>query len=254
MHKELEIANKTQSSDDKTLNLVVISMFLYLFIVALFAMTNLELTVGTLEFNALSSTFLPFYILFPLIWIALMGHSLMYYSIAASTLMFMSFLVVKSNCRTGFVSLFICISFGLLHFYTAGLKRSLKLLRSLPLLFGGFVFLVIKWQKVKQMFLDIAMTGKTRILDGSNVAEIVDLDRKLHMKSALDAVMTDIFHFIFGYGYKESSSVLSSPLFRYYKEYMPHLDFVDELGSYTNVSTFGMSGFLTDFGFAGLFF
>jgi hypothetical protein len=102
-----------------------------------------------------------------------------------------------------------------------------------------------------QLVQDILNFGRPRHLD-TGVLETVDLDRILQLKVAWEALKVDPVHLIFGYGYLESSFVLANPLFLLYQKYLPHLDFVKELGSRENVSVYGFSAILVDFGILGI--
>jgi|GEM_PF-5059052 len=99
------------------------------------------------------------------------------------------------------------------------------------------------------------------LLDGVQSTEVFfkrdseitrDLDRKLHLVATWDSINEDCVHLFFGYGYRVAGLILAPRLEYLYDIYLPHLDFVSELGNENDVATFGISSMTVDFGLIGV--
>lgn len=87
---------------------------------------------------------------------------------------------------------------------------------------------------------------------GDNVTQIHDLDRFVHLEAAWRTVSEDPFHLVFGFGFREDSFVMRKHLFDLYNTKLSALNINNELGSYQNLTTFGLAAFLVDFGILGV--
>jgi hypothetical protein len=119
-----------------------------------------------------------------------------------------------------------------------------------PLFIASMVAVYFGFARIKSLITDLMLTGSVRHLD-TGYTEVVDQDRFLHLVTSWRVSLQDLPTFLFGYGFRESSFVLSEPLRELYESELPHLDFSQELGSVTNISTFGLGSIIVDFGLVG---
>lgn len=193
---------------------------------------------------------LPYFALNPLIWLQIARFPR--YILLNTLPVFLAFLIsiqIESRATlmlVTFTTLFGC-AYLMLH---RGISLSVRL-RLLIQVFLGFVLLVsVSLDKFARLFADTLVSGKVRRLD-SGVIEVVDLDRKIHFITSLDVIAQNWYNFLLGFGFRESSFILAQPLFEIYQEKLPYLNFEDELGDFSNVSTFGLNALFVDLGLVG---
>ena len=230
---------------------IFIALLLYSFLLMMLAISNYSFRFGLFEFSSRASNWIILYIMFPIISIAILKGKIHSY-VCAFFMVFMSLItILKVNSRSGIVSFaaFFIILLVLLFFLRQPLR--IKIFRTSPFFLGGILLVSNQFSVLKQLISDILITGQIRNLD-TGYTEKVDQDRLFHLQTAFEVITRDFFHLIFGFGFRESSYEMAQPLYDVYVEYLPHLDFESELGSRTNVSTFGFSALIVDFGLVGL--
>lgn len=200
-------------------------------------------------FTSKTSQLLPYFLLFPYLWMNLRNEKfpiLSYISIALAFL-----LSIQSGSRSNLLLVTVSTAAGILCILFYREKSWVEKTKILaPLLMASMVAVYFGFARIKSLITDLILTGSVRHLD-TGYTEVVDQDRFLHLVTSWRVSLQDLPTFLFGYGFRESSFVLSDPLRKVYESELPHLDFSQELGSVTNISTFGLGSIIVDFGLVG---
>ena len=245
---------KSSQNFYQSINLVrsfFIALLFYSVILMILSITNYAFRVGLFEFSSRASNWIVLYIMIPTISLAILKGKTLSFTCAFVIIVASVVTIFKINSRSGLVSFAVFISILLLLLFFSSQSFNLRIYRISPFFLGGVLLVSYQFNTVKQLIFDTLVTGQVRKLD-TGFTETVDQDRLLHLQTSFDVITRDFFHSIFGYGFRESSYVMAQPLYEAYLEYLPHLDFESELGSRTNVSTFGFSALIVDFGLVGL--
>jgi hypothetical protein len=230
---------------------VPLAMTIYLLCVEiLFRFGDIETFLGV-TFTASTTQLLPFFALIPVLWLHMIRFPDLFL-IKAMPILIALQIILRIESRTALILYLFTTFFGCLYIFltkSTPLNLRAKMVAQIVIAIG-FVIL-IHWDKFFRLLSDSFISGKTRRLD-TGVIEIVDLDRMLHLKVAVEVITQSCNEFLLGFGFRESSFVLAKPLLDVYRIQLRHLNFENELGSFTNVSTFGISALLVDFGFIGI--
>ena len=226
--------------------------FLFLIIFLFFSIGNIQIQVGPVSLTTnYTNNLIEFFLLFPFLWAYLSKSNAVFNFKAALSIHFVILIAIIHESRSILLSSLILSFFLIIAIYNSKyIKQSL--LRVTPFLLLGMVFLLIKLDTLKTLILDLFLLGSTRIIDGTNVTTIVDIDRFLQIKAAIIVVTSNIFNSFFGYGYLQSDFVIAPKLAELFRSEAPYLNFINEYGSFLNISTYAMPAILVDFGFIGL--
>jgi hypothetical protein len=203
-----------------------------------------------ISFTSTTSQLLPYFLLFPYLWINLRNEK---FPIFTYIPIFLSFLLsVQSGSRSNLLLVIVSTTAGILCILFHRQKSWMEKIRTLsPLFVASTVTIYFCFVQIKSLIIDLMLTGSVRQLD-TGYTEVVDQDRYLHLVTSWRVSVQDLPTFLFGYGFRESGFVLAGPLREVYEIRLPHLDFLQELGSMTNVSTFGLGSIIVEFGVVGV--
>ena len=229
--------------------LVVLSLTAYLvFYEFIYLFGDIDTPLYVL-FTSTTSQLLPYFVLFPYLWMNLRNEKfpiLTYIPIALAFL-----LSIQAGSRSNLLLVTVSTATGILCILFYREKSWVEKTKTLaPLFVASMVAVYFGFARIKSLITDLILTGSVRHLD-TGYTEVVDQDRFLHLVTSWRVSLQDLPTFLFGYGFRESSFVLSDPLRKVYKSELPHLDFSQELGSITNISTFGLGSIIVDFGLVG---
>jgi hypothetical protein len=244
----------SESKSNLINNLKILNFAYFLFLVIVFILMIFEVSLKFYSIEIGTNYFeynLEFFILAPLFWAMIAKKAWKEYFLNYLIIFLLLAIALDTNSRLLFAGIILSIFFGMLFVFRSNSLNS-SIWKISPFIAFGIAVTTFKISLVKQILIDTLSFGSERTLDYSGIVEVRDLDRVLHLKAAFTSISENMFSFFFGYGYKEYSFALAKPLSELYSKNLPHLNFINEVGSYDNVSSFGLSSFLTDFGIIGL--
>lgn len=203
-----------------------------------------------ISFTSTTSQLLPYFLLFPYLWINLRNEKFPILTYIPIVLAFL--LSVQSGSRSNLLLVTVSTVAGIICILLYRNKSWVEKIKILsPLIVGSLFAIYFGFARIKSLINDLILTGSVRHLD-TGYTEVVDQDRFLHLVTSWRVSLQDLPTFLFGYGFRESSFVLADPLKKVYESELPHFDFLQELGSMTNISTFGLGSIIVDFGLVGV--
>ena len=202
-----------------------------------------------ISFTSTTSQLLPYFLLFPYLWINLRNEKFSIFTFVPIVLAFL--LSVQSGSRASLLLVTVSTTVGILCILFYRKKSWMEKAKILsPMFVASTMAIYFGFARIRSLINDLILTGSVRHLD-TGYTEVVDQDRFLHLVTSWRVSLQDLPTFLFGYGFRESSFVLADPLRKAYGSELPHLDFSQELGSMTNVATFGLGSIIVDFGLVG---
>jgi len=252
-HKHLSsFGSESKSNLINNLRVLYFAYFLFLVIVFILMIFEVSLKFFIIEIGTNYFEYnLEFFILAPLFWAMIATKDWKEYFLNYLIIFLLLAIALVTNSRLLFAGIILSIFFGMLFVFRSNSLKS-SLWKISPFIAFGIAVTTFKISLLKQILIDTLSFGRERTLDHSGIVEVRDLDRVLHLKAAFTSISENMVSFFFGYGYKEYSFALAKPLSELYSKNLSHLNFINEVGSYDNVSSFGLSSFLTDFGIIGL--
>lgn len=240
------------SKKNLIINVFLASLLGYLIIATslTFAPGN-EVEILGWVFSSKTVLLLPAIVFFPLVTYSIArGNKLQLLSGAIVYLLGL-FLAVRLTDRAILITLLLLFVIAIPVFFINRVKTKKQLIifaLSFVTAFG--VFSVTQGSMVLTLIKDTINVGQIRHLD-TGVVETQDIDRFIHIEAALEVISKEPATYFFGFGFRESSYVMSDNLYKLYEEKMPHLCIATELGGTDNMTTFGFSAILVDFGLIG---